>query len=52
MVSTEYIYDEVKKAGLTAHMLAFENHEKVVRQNIFLHFWILKKQNFLVHKLL
>lgn len=36
MASAKYIYDEAKKAGLTVQMLAFENREKVVGQNIFI----------------
>ena len=35
LASAKYIYDEAKKAGLTVQMLAFENREKVVGQNIF-----------------
>ena len=35
MASAKYIYDEAKKAGLNVQMLAFENREKAVGQNIF-----------------
>lgn len=35
MASAKYILDEAKKAGLQVQMLAFENREKVVGQNIF-----------------
>ena len=35
LASAKYIYDEAKKAGLTVQMLAFENSEKAMGQNIF-----------------